>query len=142
MISTKGLVAVIYPGLQQPKKSYESVTSFPPYLKIVLKQLRSVTLAIFSLEKCAHTQPLFTQSLPLVPSPSGGWIFWIATQHQLGGINTLSWSYTTLLSGSRPCPQLNSMGRLQPSSYSIKLSPDLVSRVRLSLIMAVTFIMK
>jgi hypothetical protein len=41
MIATKGLVVVIYPGLRQPKKSCESVTSGPPSLKIALKWLRS-----------------------------------------------------------------------------------------------------
>jgi hypothetical protein len=41
-------------------------------LKIVLKRLRSVTPTRCSLGKCARIQPLFTQSLPSVPSPSGG----------------------------------------------------------------------
>jgi hypothetical protein len=59
MIATKGLVVVIYLGLRQPKKYCEPVTSGPPSLKIVLKQLSSVTPTRCSLEKmCSHPTPL------------------------------------------------------------------------------------
>jgi hypothetical protein len=91
MISMVGLAVVIYPGLRQPKQFCKPVTSGHMSLKIALKQLRSVTPARFSLEKFIHIQPLSIQSLPSIPSPSGGWTLSIVTQIQLGGINTLSW---------------------------------------------------
>jgi hypothetical protein len=78
----------------------------------VLKRLRSVTPTRCSLEKCTHIQPLFIHSLQSVPSPSGGWILWIATQLWLGGINTLSWPYITLLSGSKAMPTIKCNGKI------------------------------
>jgi hypothetical protein len=50
-----GLVVVIYPSLQQPKKYCEPVIFGRQFLKIVLKQSRSVPLARCSLGKCART---------------------------------------------------------------------------------------
>jgi hypothetical protein len=72
-------------GLRQPKKYCEPVIFGHQFLKIVLKRSRSVTLSRCSLGKCAHTQPLFTQSSPSVPSPSGGYILWTVTQASAGG---------------------------------------------------------
>jgi hypothetical protein len=121
MTVTVGHVVVIYLGLRQPKIYCEPVIFGHQFLKIALKWSRSVTLARCSLRKCAHTQPLFTQSSPSVPSPSGGYILWTVTQPRLGGTNILSWSWIILLNGKRPCLPLNLMVRLQHSSYSTRL---------------------
>jgi hypothetical protein len=52
-----GLVVVTYLGFRQPKKICEPVIFGREFLKIVLKQSRSVTLARCSLRKCARIEP-------------------------------------------------------------------------------------
>jgi hypothetical protein len=80
-----GNVVVIYLGLRQRKRYCELVIFDHQFLKIALKRSRSVTLARCSLEKCARTQPLFTQSSSSVPSPIGGVYFMGCKPASAGG---------------------------------------------------------
>jgi hypothetical protein len=129
-------------GLATTQKFCELVISGHLSLKIVLKWLRSVTPARCSLRKCARIQPLFTQSLPSVPSPSGGWTSWIATQLSAGGNQHIIVVVDYFTKWVEAMPTVKYDGNTVAFFIFNQIIASSVSRVILSLIMAVTFRMK
>ena len=139
MISMVGHVVVIYLGLLQPKKSLEWVIIGRRYSNIVLMWLSGATFSRCLHEMCACIPPSYILLSLVVPSPSGGWTLWIATQLHLGGIIILQWLLIISRNGKILCPQSNLTMRHPCILYSIILSPSLVSQRSLELTLAGTF---
>jgi hypothetical protein len=141
MTTTKGLAVVTYLGLRQPKKSCEPVTSGPPYFKDCIEALKKChPCKVFTWKMRSHPTPLH----PIIivgPFTKWGVDFIDCNPSSTGGHQHIIEAVDYFTKWDEAMPTIKSDGNTA-TFCSTKLLPSSVSRVRLSLIMTITFRMK